>query len=98
MTLSTEALLMLVALGLYIFDSSLFLANNEAALLRVQDGRWVARFGLDRWRLGGKEPYIPNPATPHCPLFKLHWRFEDRTGQATRWYAPFPAELFPGGG
>jgi hypothetical protein len=75
--LSTEALLMLVAIALYLFDSSLLLAGNEAVLLRGRGGRWFARFGLDRWRLGGREPYLPNPLTPHFPLFKRGWRFDE---------------------
>jgi hypothetical protein len=76
-TISYEALLMLAAMALYVFDASMFLASNEAALLRLPGDQWSARFGLDRWRLGGKEPYLPNPATPHLPLFKLGWRFEE---------------------
>lgn len=74
MRISDEALLMLLALALYLADSALLLASNEAVLLRRGDG-WVARFGLDRWRLAGKEPCLPNPLTPHRPLFRLRWRF-----------------------
>ncbi len=82
MRLSTEALLMLVAVALYLFDSLLLLASNEAVLVRGRRGRWFARFGLDRWRLNGKEPYLSNPATPHFPLWRLRWSFDEAAGEA----------------
>src|SRR6185503_1463776 len=66
---------MLLALALYLFDSLLLLSSDEAALLRGWRGRWFAGFGASRWRLAGKEPYVPNPFTPHFPLFRLRWRF-----------------------
>ncbi len=81
MRLSTEALLMLVAVALYLFDSLLLLASNEAVLVRGWRGHWFARFGLDRWRLGGKEPYLCNPATPHFPLWRLRWTFDEAAGE-----------------
>ena len=67
---------MLLALLLYLGDSALFLRSDEAVLLRRGGGRWSARFGLDRWRLAGKEPCLPNPLAPHRPMFKLRWRFD----------------------
>ena len=73
MRVSTEALLMLAALVLYLSDSILFFAADEAALLRGRRGRWHVGFGLDRWRLAGKEPYLPNPFTPQAPLLRLRW-------------------------
>jgi hypothetical protein len=36
-------------------------------------------FGLDRWRLAGREPYLPNPFMPHRPLFRLRWQFTGST-------------------
>ncbi len=83
-----EGLLMIVTTGLYLVDSSLFLEPNEAALIRCARGQWFAGFGLDRWRLGGKEPYLPNPFTPFRPLFRLKWRFE----------SPAPEGVAPGRG
>lgn len=80
--ISAEALLVLLALALYLFDASLFFARDEAALVCGRGGRWFARFGLDRWRLSGREPYLPNPFTPHRPLFRLHWRFDAPAGGA----------------
>ena len=73
MRVSTEALLLLAALVLYLSDSILFFAGDEAALLRGRRGRWHVGFGLDRWRLAGKEPYLPNPFTPQAPLLRLRW-------------------------
>lgn len=88
MRLSTEALLMLVAVALYLLDSLLLLSSNEAVLVRGWRGRWFARFGLDRWRLSGKEPYLSNPATPHFPLWRLRWSFDGPTAGA-----PAPTRL-----
>lgn len=95
MRLSTEALLMLVAVALYLFDSLLLLASNEAVLVRGWRGHWFARFGLDRWRLGGKEPYLSNPATPHFPLWRLRWSFDEAAGEAVAPAGPLavPREL-----
>ena len=78
--LSAEALLVLLALALYLFDASLFFARDEAALLLGSGGRWHGGFGLDRWRLSGREPYLPNPFMPHRPLFRLRWRFVGSPG------------------
>lgn len=81
---STEGLVMIVAASLYLVDSALFFEFDEGALIRSARGRWFARFGLDRWRLGGKEPYLPNPFAPFQPLIRLKWRFES---PAPEWVA-----------
>ena len=73
---------MLLAIALYLYDSLLLLAGHEAVLVRGWRGRWVARFGANRWKLGGKEPCLPNPLTPHRPLFRLAWNFEGELPQA----------------
>ena len=80
MGLSTEALLVLLALALYLVDAAQFFGRDEAALVLGGGRRWFAGFGLDRWRLSGREPYLPNPLTPHQPLFRLRWRFETVAG------------------
>ncbi len=74
--LRPEATLMLVALGLYLYDSVLMLSGNEAVIYRGWGGRWYAAFGSNHWRLGFREPYLPNPLTPHRPIFRLQWSFE----------------------
>ena len=93
MRVGTEALLMLAALALYLSDSILLFASNEAALLRGRRGRWRAGFGLDRWRLAGKEPYLPNPFTPQAPLLRLHWRMRAPAAAAAGAPLVLPAEL-----
>lgn len=77
MRLSAEAWLMLLALALYVYDSVRLLASNEAVLVRGWRGRWHAGFGVQRWKLGAKEPYLANLFTPHRPLFVLAWAFEE---------------------
>jgi hypothetical protein len=67
---------MLLALVLYLYDSLLLLAANEAVLVRGVRGRWRGEFGLSHWRVRGKEPYLPNPLTPFLPLFRLRWSLE----------------------
>ena len=71
-----EVALMLLVLGLYLYDSLLLLASNEAVLFQGWRGRWHAAFGADGWRLGMREPLLPNPLTPHRPLYRLRWRFD----------------------
>jgi len=67
---------MLLAAALYLFDSFWLLASNEAVLVRGWRGRWRAGFGAMRWRLGAREPYLPNPFMPHRPQFRLAWRVD----------------------
>jgi hypothetical protein len=71
-----DVALILLALGLYLYDSLLLLASDEAVLFQGWRGRWHAGFGADSWRLGRREPLLPNPLTPHRPLFRLRWRFD----------------------
>ncbi len=73
---STEALLQLMVLAFYLQDSLQALAPNEAALVRGGRGRWHAAFGLRGWKLAGREWLLPNPFTPHRPLFRLAWRMD----------------------
>ncbi len=81
---STEALLQLMVLAFYLQDSLLALAPNEAALVRGGRGRWHAAFGLRGWKLAGREWLLPNPFTPHRPLFRLAWRMEASPPPAPR--------------
>jgi hypothetical protein len=73
---SAEAWLMLLAAALYLVDSFWLLASNEAVLFRGGRGRWQAGFGAMRWRLIGREPYLPNPFMPHRPQLLLAWHME----------------------
>jgi len=70
------------AVALYLQDSLLLLHVNEAVLVRARtlrgpaQRRWHAAFGAQRWPLAGREPWLPNPLTPHRPLFRLGWLME----------------------
>ncbi len=70
---SAEAQLMALALAFYLWDSARLLHVNEAALQAGRAGRWRALFGARQVRLRGKELLLPNPLTPHRPLYLLSW-------------------------
>src|ERR1700731_3569324 len=76
MRFSSEVLLMLVALGMYLYDSVLLLYRAEGVLFVGLRGRWQARLGSESARLGGRLVLLPNPLQPHVPLFRLAWNFE----------------------
>ncbi len=67
---------MMLAVALYGYDSFLLLSRNEAVLVRGWRNRWRAGFGANGLKLGAREPYLPNPFTPHWPLFRLAWALE----------------------
>ncbi len=69
---SDEIALMLVLVGLYLYDSLLLLETNQAVVIRCWRN-WGFGFGAQRWRLAGKEPYLPNPLTPWRRLYVLRW-------------------------
>ncbi|CAN7571872.1 hypothetical protein LJR028_004012 [Rhizobacter sp. LjRoot28] len=66
---------MLLALGLYIYDSLLLLRPDELALVRIRSG-WRPRFGAHAWKLRGHEPFLPHPLTPWRAVFRVKWSFE----------------------
>lgn len=68
-----EAALMLVALGLYLYDSALLLHINEGVISPRRGGRWRLRFGSSHLSFRGKELYLPSPFLPHRPGFRLLW-------------------------
>jgi hypothetical protein len=67
-----ELALMLVALGLYLYDSALLLHINEA-VITPRRGGWRLRFGSSHLGFRGKELYLPSPFLPHRPGFLLLW-------------------------
>ena len=71
MRISAEALVILVALVFYLYDSLMLLAVNEAVLELGLDGFWNPAFGSNRWKIGGKEPYVPKPLHPPPELVRL---------------------------
>jgi len=79
--ISAEALVILVALVFYLYDSLMLLAVNEAVLELGLDGFWNPAFGSNRWKIGGKEPYVPNPFLPHLQTYRLKWRMSVSDGE-----------------
>ncbi|MBI3529016.1 MAG: hypothetical protein HY067_13735 [Betaproteobacteria bacterium] len=75
MPLQEEVLLMVLAVGLYLYDSMMLLYCNEGVLVPAGKG-WKVRFGFREPRIRGKELFIPVPWFPHRPMFRLSWRFE----------------------
>ena len=75
-----EVLLVLAAIGLYLQDSLLLLQVNEAMMVRRSRGPWRAAFGSRRWRLSGREPFLPNPFAPHAQSYRLLWRMDGEPG------------------
>jgi hypothetical protein len=73
----TELWLMLLAIGIYLLDSVALLDRNEAMLYRGLKGKWRVAFGLNSWKIRGKEPFIPNPFTPYAAAFRLRWNMEE---------------------
>jgi len=71
-----EVYLMLLAIGLYLYDSVLLLSANEAVLFMRRRGRWTSGFGSINWTVRTREPYLPNPFTPFRPLFRVAWNLE----------------------
>ncbi len=76
MSLSTEALLFVAILGLYLYDSSLLLYCNEVILTPSGVEDWHIGFGSSNMGVGGRELFIPNPLLIHRPMFRLSWSFE----------------------
>jgi hypothetical protein len=93
MMMGTEGALMLLALVLYIFDSTLLLGSDAWVLEARRGGRWRARFGMQGWKLAGKEPLLPNPLTPWRALRRVQWRFEE--GLAPLQAQPQPEGITP---
>ena len=72
---STEALLMGAVVALYLYDSVVLLHCNEALLYPVGRSGWALRFGSHRFQWRGREVFLPNPLTPHRPLYRVLWSY-----------------------
>lgn len=77
-----EVLLMLVAAGLYLYDSALLLHINEGVVTPKRGGGWRVRFGSSHLSFRGKELYVPSPFLPHRPGFRLLWDLPSRSMEA----------------
>jgi hypothetical protein len=95
----TEALLMALVTGLYLYDSAILLFCNEAVLIAQGKTKWLAGFGSSRTTFRGKELYLPNPLRPTQASFQLAWQLEgvvltgsqqwSETHKAFRGFSPF---------
>ncbi len=72
MILPFESLLVLGAVGIYVFDSSVLMCANEMMIVCKRRSREIA-LPNSRFELLRKFPYIPNPFTPHIGLIKTIW-------------------------
>jgi len=64
------------AIGLYLFDSILWLYSNEL-IFQHRGGKWICA-GIPALLLAGRRVYFPNPLNPGTPQFKVRWSESDR--------------------
>jgi hypothetical protein len=76
---------LLLALLLYLYDSSVLLHSNEGVLTCDRDGHWSASTGWIGFVLRGRSLCLLNPFTPHRPSFRLNWNFEALPAGDPRW-------------
>jgi hypothetical protein len=72
MPISSEALLALALIAVYLFDSTHFLCVGEAVITTRAGAPRRLSFG-SALELGGRRPLIPNPLTPFWPEFRVSW-------------------------
>lgn len=75
MSTSAETWLVLLALGLYLYDALLLLESDELVLVQ-RAGGWQPAFGANGWKLARREPLMTNPFSPWQPLARVRWSFE----------------------
>lgn len=83
-----EILLVIGMIGLYLYDSAMLLASNQALLCAGWKGKWLALFGADNFLVLGKELFLPNPFLPHRPLYLFSWDDTGFLGPNQLWAAP----------
>jgi len=69
---STETLLAIALVLVYLLDSMLFLRIGETVVVTGRGGISRLSFG-GSFELGGRRPYLPNPLTPYRPCFRIAW-------------------------
>ncbi len=72
MPVSSEALLALALIAVYLFDSAHFLCIGEAVITTRGESLRRLSFG-SAFELGGRRPLLPNPLTPFWPEFRVAW-------------------------
>jgi hypothetical protein len=93
--LSYESELLILALVLYLYDSTVLLYSNEALLIRIDAERWTYATGWEGFGVAGRLLYINNPLTPNRPVFRLTWSFSSLAPgpPAGELSAPWAAQL-----
>lgn len=71
--LQNELLLIIVAVGLYVYDLAVLVCFNEGIMSPRRDGGWSVWIGSNAAQLIGKYVVLPNPLMPHRPLYRLTW-------------------------
>jgi hypothetical protein len=90
-----ELQLMILAIGFYLYDSSLLLYSDEAVLTSAGD-RWSATLPNGRFLLRGRTLLILNPFFPHRPAFRLSGdRQRPGNGGAVTGWSGIPVLLRP---
>ena len=79
MNITVEIQLLLLAVGLYVYDSMLLLYPNEAILASAYNNKWQIKFGYKNTNINGKELFVPNLLFPQRPIFKLFWNYEGKS-------------------
>lgn len=72
MILPFEHLLVLGAIGIYLIDAAMLLYANQMVIIR-RSKDWAFALPSSRWEVMRKQPYLPNPFTPHCAIFLATW-------------------------
>ena len=73
---STEWVLLAAAIGLYLYDSIVLLYANEAVVFPSGRTHWRVAFGAENLQWRKRAVLLPNPLTPHRPLYRLTWAME----------------------
>jgi len=89
MSISSEGLLALALVAVYLLDSAHFLRIGEAVICTYSGSLRRVTFGWP-FELGGRRPYVPNPLTPFRPEFRVEW---DTCGSAIRSSDQVAAEM-----
>lgn len=83
--ISSELLLTLLIVGLYIHDSTLLLRSNEALLELRFRSRWVPSFPARRFTLLGKHVHVNGLLPPNTLLFRTSWAMDGDAPAAPGW-------------